>query len=85
MNNHFEIPVTFSLMISFIFFVGTGFWLILLGEPIPAYSGIILINLWFFGVLMIRLSGGIRNDSTDDPFYSREKPGDHSSRQTSFF
>lgn len=48
------------LLLSFIVFMAVAFWLINFNEMIKAFIGIAIINIWFFGVLILHLEGYIQ-------------------------
>jgi len=57
----------FLLLISFVVFMVVAFWLINFNEMIKAFIGIAIINIWFFGVLMLHFAGYIKfADQEDD-------------------
>ena len=48
------------LLLSFFIFMGVAFWLINYNEMIKAFIGIALINIWFFGVLILHFAGYVQ-------------------------
>jgi hypothetical protein len=48
------------LYVSFVVFMAVAFWLIHYNEMIKAFIGIALINIWFFGVLILHFAGYIQ-------------------------
>ena len=48
------------LLLSFVVFMAVGCWLINFNEMIKAFIGIAIINIWFFGVLMLHFAGYIQ-------------------------
>ena len=48
------------LLLSFVVSMVVAFWLINFNEMVKAFIGIAIINIWFFGVLILHFAGYIR-------------------------
>ena len=48
------------LLLSFVVSMAVAFWLIHFNEMIKAFIGIAIINIWFFGVLILHFAGYIQ-------------------------
>jgi hypothetical protein len=48
------------LLLSFIVSMAVAFWLINFNEMVKAFIGIAIINIWFFGVLILHFEGYIQ-------------------------
>ncbi len=51
----------------FIVSIGFAFYLISFNEMIKAFIGIVIINGWFFAILMLHINGKIRFLDDEDP------------------
>ncbi len=54
------------LWLSFVISMVVAFWLIHFNEMIKAFIGIAIINIWFFGVLILHFAGKIRFADQDE-------------------
>ncbi|MBW1815116.1 MAG: hypothetical protein JRJ39_16100 [Deltaproteobacteria bacterium] len=48
------------LLLSFVVSMVVAFWLINFNEMVKAFIGIAIINIWFFGVLILHFAGYIQ-------------------------
>ncbi len=69
MTKRTEILIMLLFIVSIIF----AFWLIHFDEFVRAVIGILIINGWFFGILILHLNGNIVFADSDDSGKSQQQ------------